>query len=735
MRKDVKWKILLIVVIVLLSVWSLYPPLTIKDKDGNVIKEGKINLGLDLQGGMRLVLKVDTSKLPKEEVKNAPDVALEIIRNRIDQFGIKEVVIQRQGIDEIVVQLPGITDRKRALELIGETALLEFRLVSSDPEKLKSALGGNVPEGYELKVGERDEQLLLETKADVTGADLKDASVKFQQTQFNQPVVGITFNKDGSRKFAALTRENVGQRLAIVLDGNVKSAPNIKEEIPSGEAIIEGRFNTEEANDLAIVLRAGSLPAPVIIEEERTVGPLLGRDSIKAGLQAVALGFILVIVFMLIYYMVAGLIADIALLLNLVIMSGIMGFFGFTLTLPGIAGLILTIGMAVDANVLIFERMREEFATGKTLRSVISIGYSKAFSAILDSNLTTVIAGVMLFQFGTGPVRGFAVTLIIGIITSMFTALVVTRVIFDLLSLSPKFTKLRMLQLLPNTNIDFVGMRRICYVLSGLIIIGGAAIFMMRGDKNFGVDFTGGTLQEFKFQNPVDILTVRKALGKIGLSGASIQQFSGNRDVLIRTYSDTYDKINDTLNNEFPDDKPQTLRIDKVGPSVGKLLRKNASTALLLGLAGILIYIAIRFKRWEYGLAGIIALFHDILASIGAMALTNKEIDLTIVAALLTIAGYSINDTVVIYDRIRENMRLLRKTDFAGLINASVNQTLSRTILTTFTTLLTVISIYFIGGEVLHNFAFCLLIGFISGVYSTVFIASPLLIAWHRRKK
>ncbi len=735
MQKNLKWKVLLILVVIILSLWSLFPPFTIKDKAGKVIREGRINLGLDLQGGMYLVLKVDTAKLSEKEAKDAPDVALEIIRNRIDQFGVKEVAIQRQGKDEIVVQLPGVTDRDRAIELVGQTALLEFKLVSADPEKLKSALENNVPEGYELKEDEKGQPILLEEKAEVAGADLKDATVKFQQSQFNQPVVGLSFNREGARKFARVTRDNVGRRLAIVLDGVVKSAPNIKEEIPSGEAIIEGRFSPDEANDLAIVLRAGALPAPVYIEEERTVGPLLGRDSVNAGLCAILTGFILVIVFMLIYYMLSGIIANIALLLNIIIIGGVMGYFHFTLTLPGIAGLILTIGMAVDANVLIYERIREELKTGKTVRSAISIGYSKAFSAILDSNVTTIIAAIMLLQFGTGPIRGFAMTLTIGILASLFTALVVTRTIFNVLSRSPKFGRLRMLSLISGTRINFVAKRRICYILSAVVIAVGIFVFTMRGEKNFGVDFTGGTLQQFRFQKPVDIAMVRDSLARVDLASASIQQFADNRDVLIRTYTDTYDKIKKTFKQDFKDNQAEMMRVEKVGPSVGRLLRKNAIKALLLGLTGILIYIGIRFKHWEYGLAGVVALFHDVLVTIGAMAITGKEFDLTIVAALLTIAGYSINDTVVIYDRIRENMRLLRKINFIELINMSVNQTLGRTVLTTLTTLFTAFALFFLGGEVLHNFAFCLIVGFISGIYSTIFIASPLLIAWQKKKR
>ncbi len=734
MQKNLKWKTILILVVIGLSIWSLWPPLSVKDTEGNVIREGRINLGLDLQGGMHLVLKVDTSKLTKEEAEGAPDRALEIIRNRVDQFGVKEVSIQRQGTDEMVIQLPGVTDRDRALELIGRTALLEFRLVSSNPEKLKKALAGEIESGYELLVGEDGQKILLEKNSEITGADLTNAFVKFDQSSFNQPTVSIAFNKEGAKKFARITGDNVGTRLAIVLDGNVKSAPVIKERIPSGEGVIQGRFSPEEANDLSIILRAGALPAPVVVEEERTVGPLLGLDSIQSGIKAIAIGAFLVCVFMSIYYLLAGIVSVFALILNFLIILGVMGYFHFTLTLPGIAGLILTLGMAVDANVLIYERVKEELRTGKTVRSAISTGYSKALSAIIDSNLTTLIAAVLLFQFGTGPIRGFAMTLTIGIFASLFTALVVTRTIFQLFALSPNFKTLKMLNWIHDTKIDFIGKRKICYGISLVIVIVGIAIFGSRGERNFGVDFTGGTLQQIQFKNPIDISRIRSAVNGLGLKGASIQEMTGGREVLIRTSEDVDVQINDALKNSITDNSFELMRVERVGPSVGKLLRKNAIRALIFGLLGILAYIGLRFKHWEYGFAGVVALFHDVLIVIGAMAIAGREFDLTAVAAILTVAGYSINDTVVIFDRIRENMRLLRKIKFADLINLSINQTLGRTVFTTLTTLFTAVALFVWGGVVLNNFAFCLIVGFISGIYSTIFIASPLILLWQKRR-
>jgi len=693
----------------------------------------KINLGLDLQGGMHLLLKVDTSGLPEEAKEDAPLKALEIIRNRIDEFGVKELSVYRQGTDEIVVQLPGVTDRERARDLIGKTALLEFKLVEDSQDLYAKALEGQVPDGYELKDVDK-EKILLSQKTLLTGDTLVNAEVKFDQSRFNEPYVAIEFNAKGSSVFSEITGANIGKRLAIVLDGKVHSAPRINERIPSGKASITGRFTVEEASDLAIILRAGTLPAPIYIEEERTVGPLLGRDSINSGIRASLIGLILIFIFMVVYYLFAGMIASFAMLLNFVIILGTLGWIHTTLTLPGIAGMILTIGMAVDANVLIFERMREEMATGKHMRSVISFGYDKAYSAILDSNITTLIAAALLFQFGSGPIKGFGVTLSIGLMASMFTGIFVTRIIFELISTNKNFTKLPMLKLFPKTNIDFIAKRWIAYTLSIIVLLAGLGTFIMRGEKMYGIDFTGGQIQEYSFSKHVSTEDVRKIIDGIGVKDATIQQFVNKNQVLIKTSLDEADKIGDALKTGFQDNPYELLRVEKVGPSVGKLLKKNALLALIWSLAGILIYVGIRFKNMAFAAAGVLALFHDVFIGMGALAMAGGEMDLNIIAALLTIAGYSVNDTIVIYDRIRENLKLYRKASMKEIVNMSVNQTLSRTVITTFMTLLAVVSIFLFGGEVLRPFSFVLLAGMISGVYSTVFIASPLLISWHSRQ-
>lgn len=725
MQRNLAWKVLLILAVFAVSLWSLYP-----------IQE-KISLGLDLQGGMHLVLRVDTSGMSEAQAQDAAERALEIVRNRVDQFGVREPQIHRQGRYEIVVQLPGVTDRRRALELIGRTALLEFKLVSDDPALIQKAHSGEEVEGVALLPLE-NERLLLQKEAALTGEALVTATVEFDETRFNEPYVSLELNAKGAREFSKITQENVGRRLAIVLDGKVMSAPVIRQHIPSGRAQITGNFSPDEARDLAIVLRAGALPAPMVKEEERYIGPLLGKDSVRSGVRASLLGGILVIGFMTLYYLLAGLIASFAVAFNFVLILAGLSLMGATLTLPGIAGMILTVGMAVDANVLIYERMREELKEGRPLRNAIANGYHKAFSAILDSNVTTLIAAALLFRFGSGPVKGFGVTLTLGLLASMFTAIFVTRVIFDLLLSSKRLNSIKMLQWIGQSRIDFIGKRRICYALSLIVVVGGMTWFFLLGEKAYGIDFTGGQVQEFKLETPVPIDQVRATLGRIGLKDAVIQELhdpqAGTHSIAIRTSEDVSEEIEKTLRENFPDRAFEPLRVENVGPSVGRLLRRQATLSLFLALGGILAYVWVRFKNVAFAAAGIAALFHDCLVAMAMMALTHREIDLTIVAAILTIAGFSVNDTIVIYDRIREKARTMRKATLVEIVNLSVNETLARTLLTSLTALMAVLALFVFGGTVLKNFAFCLLVGFISGVYSTVYIASPLVIAWSRKR-
>jgi len=731
MENKLLYKIIFILAVIGVSVYFTFP------------LEKRINLGLDLKGGMYLLLKVDTSALPEKDRPDACDRALEVIRNRIDAFGVREPSMQKQGIDEITVQLPGITDTERAIDIIGKTAMLEFKLVNSDPDKLKAAIAGNVPDGYEMKNSqESNEPMLLEKTAVLTGDALVDAQMHFSQSEFNEPVVSLKFNAEGAKKFAEITAANVGKRLAIVLDGKVQSAPNIREAIPSGEAVISGRFTVDEAQDLALVLRVGTLPAPMHIEEQRTVGPLLGQDSINKGVKASIIGLAFVLIFMAAYYLLSGIIANVALVLNLFMITGGLGLLPYifpgvsaTLTLPGIAGIALSLGMAVDANVLINERIREELHAGKPLRTAIKLGYDRAFTAIFDSHLTNLIAAFILFQFGSGSIRGFAVTLTIGIIASLFTSIIVTHVILEILLNAGIIKSLPMLHMLKETKIDFISKRKIFYAISILVTIIGLTSFFIKGHKAYGIDFSGGQLQEYSFKTTPRIDTIRQALKDLNLGETTIQQFKENpRVILIRTTQNKSTLLTAKLKELYPDEDIQMLKIEHVGPTAGQHLKQKAFLAILWSMVGILIYIAFRFKHFEFALAGVIALLHDVLIALGALSFSGRQIDLLSVTAFLTIAGYSISDTIVVYDRVRENARLNRKLGLRELINLSVNQTLSRTIITTGVTLLTVLAIFLYGGEVLSNFSFALLIGFFCGAYSTVFIASPLALAWSGKR-
>ena len=426
--KTLNYKLLFVLAIIGVCVWQIYPPTK------------KIKRGLDLLGGMQLMLQVEKSGLKKETTKDITDRSLEVIRNRIDALGVAEPLIQKAGEDRILIQLPGVKDPERAIEIIGRTALLEFKLVNDDQGLLDKALSGEVPDGYEIAyLVQKDERgisregspLLLEKKVELTGSGLKDAYVGIDNNGL--PEVRLEFNRKGAGRFAKITGANIEKRLAIVLDGKVFSAPVIRDRIPGGKAQISGRFTMQEAKDLAIVLRAGALPAKLSIIQKRIVGPSLGRESIKKGTTSAILGAILVVFFMVIYYAASGMIANFALFINILIILAVLAFFKATLTLPGIAGIALTIGMAVDANVLIFERIREELKIRKMIRSSIDAGYEKALVTIVDSNLTTVIAGFVLFLFGTGPIKGFGLTLTIGILANIFTAVFVTKLIFDLI--------------------------------------------------------------------------------------------------------------------------------------------------------------------------------------------------------------------------------------------------------------------------------------------------------------
>ena len=498
---------------------------------------------------------------------------------------------------------------------------------------------------------------------------------------------------------------------------------------------------------------AGALPADVQIVEDRTVGPSLGRDSIEQGKNAALIGLVIVIIFMVIYYGFSGLVADLALVLNLVFVMAILAAFQGTLTLPGIAGIILTIGMAVDANVLILERIREELRAEKTLRVAIENGYARAVQTIVDANVTTIITAIVLYQYGTGPIKGFALTLIIGIISSMFTAIFVTRTVYDTIvsrQVNPRLNIGR-LRVFGDTNLDFLSVRRGAFIFSAVLILIGLGSTVTKGGYNLGIDFAGGTLLELHFDPPASVGDIRQSLGDVrvgdqsmDLRNSEIKEFGSVNDILIRVEEEAEgtaiaDAIKTRLKSDFSgnirDATEWLRRQEAVGPKIGEELKTNAVYAILVSMILIIIYVWWRFRQIEFGIAAVIALFHDVMITMGIFSVLNWEISLAIVAALLTIVGYSLNDTIVVYDRIREDIKLYRRDTFSTVINRAINECLNRTVLTSGTTMLVVLSLIFLGGEVIRDFACALLIGVIVGTYSSAFVASPIVVEWHNRRE
>jgi SecD/SecF fusion protein len=571
----------------------------------------------------------------------------------------------------------------------------------------------------------------------LTGKYVQRANVS-RDPMSNIPEILLRFDSTGADLFGQITKANVGRQLGIVLDGELKSAPVIKGPILGGNASISGGMtDIKEAYELSNVLE-NPLETPVRIEEQRGVGPSLGKDSIESGVKSAIYGVIAVAAFMLVYYMFAGVIANVALILNIIILLGVLCSVGTTLTLPGIAGIVLTIGMAVDANVLIYERIREELAAGKSLRGAISAGYGKAFSTIFDSNLTTLIASVILIFMGTGPVKGFGVTLTIGVCVSMFTALIVTRLIFDWMLAGDKLKGLKMLHIVKGAHFDFMKFSKPAFILSWMLILVGLGYGISRGKHMLGVDFAGGDQLTLTYAQRVDEQKVRDALSKAGITDATPNYQQGLMDnkssLLVTSPYDTGSKVEETLKSTFPEANFKRLAFDKVGPSVGGEIMRSALMASVLAMFGILVYVAFRYE-FSFAVAAVVAILHDILMTLGWFALTGREFNAPIVAAVLTIIGFSINDTIVIFDRIREDLKLGVRGTFREVMNAALNQTLSRTIITSGTVFLATLSLYLFGGGVINDFAFTFLVGILTGTYSSIYIASALVLWWHKGQR
>ena len=879
MKRETGLRTIILIGALLLCIWSLVPTLLVftKSNDPNLpldqrvreiykkehptIASKALNLGLDLAGGTHIIVEVDKSKLDASAQRDVLDRCLEILRNRVDQYGLSEPIIVKSGANRIVADLAGM-DAEDARHLIGATALLEFKLVpepqefkpvldrldaflalrkkglkpgeavpakpssqlenvfgqvvdkngdtsktvsaAKDTAKAKdSALAKNdtapdttsgnstfkdrpftsmlmgigrdigvsadnvdkvkriledsavreiIPARYQFLWGRDIEDLgggrkirrlyMLKHRAEMNGTDIADAQFSHSQggLRSGELEVDLTFKGLGPKEFARVTGANISRQLAIVLDSVVYSAPVIQGRIPNGRAQITGVKDIVEAKQLAITLRAGSLPAPMKIVELRSVGPSLGEENIHKGLMAALGALILVAAFMVLYYKGAGLIADLALLLNVVILFAVLSAFHATLTLPGLAGIALTIGMAVDANVLIFERIREELRLGKSPRTAVDIGYKKAFSAILDSNVTTLGTAAILYYIGVGPIKGFGLTLMIGIVASMYTAIVVTRLIFDYILARREVKNLSIgngIAWFHKVDIKVIPWSRYYVGVSVAVLVVALGAIAVRG-LNFGIDFTGGHVYQVRFQEAPNLENIRHAVEAKGLEHPQVQTVGslGENRILISVAKVSDDslakaQIKEAVGSGLVEGE------DTVGPSVGSDLRMSALWSILASLILIVLYIWFRFGRngLGFGLGGVLGIIHDALITLGIFALFGRSISLDFVAAILTIIGYSLNDSIIIFDRIRELTGTASlKESFATRVNAANNQCLSRSVITHVTVFFTVFILAVMGASEVRDFSVAMIIGVVVGTYSTIAVACPFVVWWDNRR-
>lgn len=659
--------------------------------------------------------------------------SIEVIRNRIDELGTTEPSIQRQGTDRVLVQVPGFEDSTRLKDIISRTARLTFHLVHPTMTAAQAEAQG-IPPGYMILPSDDGGNELIQEDIALGGESLVDSQPAFDQ-QSGRSVVSFKFDTRGAITFAEITGANVGRRFAIVLDDRVITAPNIQSPIPGGSGQIYGSFTPQSANDLAVLLRAGALPASLDIVEERTVDASLGADSIQAGVTAGIIAAVLVVSFMVIAYGLWGIFANISLVLNITLMIAALSALGATLTLPGIAGIVLTIGVAVDANVLIYERIREELRAGKSNVTAINAGFQRAWATIIDSHLTQLITAIVLYFMGSGPVQGFAVTLALGILTSLFTSYTVTLFFVGLWYKwrRPKTLRIQHFRFIPDgTKIPFMKISRYVIAFSIVASIASIGSAYFRG-FNLGIDFVGGTAIVIQHQGgPAEVGTVRELLDGLELGEVQVQGFGTPEDVLVRVQAQeggqdadqvAVAKVRDALATEN-----YTIRsTEAVSGTVSGELAWKGTIAVVLALVAILIYIWFRFE-WQFALAAVTTTTHDVIMTIGLFSIVGLEFNLSSIAAVLTLVGLSLNETVVVSDRVRENLRKYKKMPLPELIDLSINQTIVRTSLTQFTVFLALVPLVLFGGEVIRSFTLAMTFGSLVGMYSSIIINGPILI-------
>ena len=792
--KTIRSRVILITLLALGSVLSLLPR-TVTERaldpaTGQMVEQTArripIDLGLDLSGGVHLALELEASH-DIEDCSAAIAGAARVIRNRISEFGTTSPVVQAADNCRLVVELPGERDPVRARAIVQRTAFLEFRLVDGRdrfeglaatveaatgepgaltrgslrgeylvPERLaadvEAALASgsprrSLPSSLEVRWGTNGGEradgwrpfYVVRTRSVVTGEELVGATATHHQLTA-QPQVQFELTRPGGAAFGDATVRNIGGYLAILLDGRVQGAPVMIRERIGATGVIELPGRTmQEAGDLALVLRAGALPAPLHVVEERTVGPSLGADSIEAGVRTSAMAVALVVLAMILYYRFSGVLAVGALALYLLFSLGGLALLGFTLTLPGIAGFALAIGMAVDANVLIFERIREELEKSSSVRLAVNRGFRNALSAIIDSNVTTALTALILYRVGTDPVKGFAVTLLIGLCASMFAAIFVTRTAF-LVWLRRRDTERRPkfwpIGGLADARLDFMRVRKWVLAGSGAFIVAGLFALASQG-MNYGIDFTGGTLLHVRAEQAVTGNELRTALTEGALDVSGVQSFGSDRDFLIRTRPagapldgeesrPAQELARSALDAALGSDGYEVMRAEEVGPQVGEELQQRAGAAIGLSFLTTLAYLAVRFDR-RLGFAAVVTTAHDILATLAFMRLFDIEMSLVTVAGVLTVIGYSLNDTIVIFDRVRENLGTAGQ-NLRDVLNRSIAQTLPRTILTTGTTLVAALLLASLGGATIRPLALIMSFGIAVGTLSSIFVASPVLL-------
>lgn len=720
-------KRILALLIILLVIFGWY--FTIRGIPGvmDPIKD-KVQLGLDIKGGVYAVLEADTGKLSGDKLQETMEQTKEVINERVNQMGLKEPTVTVEGMNRIRVELPGAEDSQEAIDTIGQTAQLEFRLAN------KSLI--------------------------MTGDNVKDAGID-KDSKNGRYKVTLQFTSEGAKKFEQATRDAISgmvksaygnekdsdkaevkdNAIVILLDNKIKSAPTV-EKIISGdscEITSAGGFSQKEASKLSALIRGGALPVDLKVISSSTQSATIGMDALEKSVTAGLIGLLIILIIMVAGYRMMGVAADIALLFYVVILVAIMAMMGSVLTLPGIAGIILSVGMAVDANVVIFSRIREEIIAGKAIPAATRIGSKRAMTTVIDSQVTTLIAAVVLYQMGTSSVKGFAWTLMIGIIVSIFTAVVVTNFYLGLLSTNSKFAKPGNFGIRADgtttfnlkKQFHFLKYRKKTYIIPVIIILIGVGFFAFRG-LNFGIDFTGGSMIQIDMGKVVDAEKVSDAVEHSGVDmskGSVVLSGDKNNQVIIRT-TDALDinKTNELVNTVGKELNAKNIKFlanDLFGGSVGKELRNNAIKAILIAAMCMLVYIRMRFSEWRFGLAAIIALCHDILILITFYLVFNVTVNNPFIAAVLTVVGYSINDTIVIFDRIRENAKYMRKMDRIDMIDVSINQTLGRSVMTSVTTLVVMIPLLIMGGNTIREFTLPLMVGVLVGCLSSIFIASP----------